>query len=239
MLIQCDQLAQCFRRQFLSQNRVRRPVPFKYSVRHQPIRRSLRFDLLRSLTERQRLGLSKHVCQKQIMMSSKRVKGLSERDEVARNKTRPLMDQLVERVLTVCSGLSPVNRSGRMSDCRSIYGDMLAVALHRQLLQIGRETLQILFIRQYGDSLSIEEIVVPHSKKTHKRRQVSLERRVAEVFVHLMEAIKHGSEVVRPNGNHRGEAYGGIHGVTAADPVPELEHVGGIDTEPRHFLRVR
>src|SRR5262249_61127326 len=107
------------------------------------------------------------------MMSSKRIERLSERDEVARNKTRPLMDQLVERVLTVCSRLSPVNRSGRMNDCRSIYSDMFAVALHRQLLQIGRETLQVLFVRQYSDSLGIEEIAVPHSKKTQKHRQVS------------------------------------------------------------------
>ena len=46
-------------------------------------------------------------------------------------------------------------------------------------------------------------------------------------------------EVVRANGQHRREADRRVHGVAPADPVPELEHVGRIDAELRHFRRVR
>ena len=65
---------------------------------------------------------------------------------------------------------------------------MLAVALHRQLLQIGREALQILLVGQDGDGLRAEEIGVPERQQPHQHRQVLLERRGAEVLVHL-----HGS----------------------------------------------
>ena len=53
-----------------------------------------------------------------------------------------------------------------------------------------------------------------------------------------MEAVEHGAEVVRADGDHGGEADGAIHGVAAADPIPELEHVVGVDAELRHLLGV-
>ena len=56
----------------------------------------------------------------------------------------------------------------------------------------------------------------------------------AEVLVHLVESVQHGAEVVRPDGDHGGEADRRGHGVAAANPVPELEHVGAIDTELRN-----
>ena len=54
------------------------------------------------------------------------------------------------------------------------------------------------------------------------------------MFVHLVEAAEHGAEVIRADRQHRREADGRVHGVAAADPVPELEHVGGVDAECRH-----
>jgi len=39
--------------------------------------------------------------------------------------------------------------------------DMLAVAFHRQLLEVGRETLQVLLVGQDGHGLGPEEVVVP------------------------------------------------------------------------------
>ena len=49
-----------------------------------------------------------------------------------------------------------------------------------------------------------------------------------------MEAVQHGAEVVWTDGQHGGEADGRVQGVAAADPVPELEHIGGIDAEFGH-----
>ena len=74
---------------------------------------------------------------------------------------------------------------------------MLAVALHRQLLQVGREALQVLLVGQHRDRLRAEEVVVPDAEQPHQHRQVALERRGAEVLVHLVEAGEHRAEVLR------------------------------------------
>ena len=58
-----------------------------------------------------------------------------------------------------------------------------------------------------------------------------LEGRGAEMLVHLVEAVQHGAEIIRADGQHGRKADGRIHGVAAADPIPEAKHVGGIDAE--------
>ena len=108
---------------------------------------------------------------------------------------------------------------------------MLAVAFHRQLLEIGGKTLEILLVRQDRDGLGPEKVVVPDRQQAHQHGQVLLERRGAEVLVHFMEAVEHGAEVFRADRQHGRKAYRGIHGIAAADPVPEFEHIGRIDAE--------
>ena len=115
---------------------------------------------------------------------------------------------------------------------------MLAVALHGELLEIGGKALEILLVGQHGDGLGAEEIVVPDREQPHQHRQVALERRGAEMLVHLVEAVEHGAEIVRADGEHGREADGRIHGIAAADPIPEAEHVGGVDAELRHLLGI-
>ncbi len=44
-------------------------------------------------------------------------------------------------------------------------------------------------------------------------------------------------KLLRADGEHRRQADRRIHRVAAADPVPEAEHVGGVDAELRHLLR--
>ena len=41
------------------------------------------------------------------------------------------------------------------------------------------------------------------SKLMAKHRKIPVKRRGAEVFVHLVEAIEHGEEIVRADGDHR------------------------------------
>ena len=65
---------------------------------------------------------------------------------------------------------------------------MLAVGLHRQLLQVGREPLEVLVVRQHGLGLRVEEVGVPDREQPQQHRQVLGERRGAEVLVHLVEA---------------------------------------------------
>ena len=62
------------------------------------------------LAERQRLGLREDVGQQHVVMPSERIERLVEPDEVARDEPRALMNQLIERMLTVGSRLAPVDR---------------------------------------------------------------------------------------------------------------------------------
>src|SRR2546425_11251280 len=91
------------------------------------------------------------------MMPANRIQRLGKCNEVARDEPCPLMDQLVERVLPVCSRFSPVDGAGIVGDYFTVKCDVFSVALHRQLLQICRETLQILLVRQDRDSLCTEK----------------------------------------------------------------------------------
>src|SRR5580704_10245971 len=95
------------------------------------------------------------------MLLAQRVQRLTEADKVAGDQPGSLMDQLIKRVLAVGSGLSPIDRSGVTGDGFTIERHMLSVALHGQLLEIGRKPLQILLVRKHADRLRAEEIVVP------------------------------------------------------------------------------
>jgi len=69
------------------------------------------------------------------------VKRLPERDEVAGNEVCALMKQLIEGMLPVGARFAPVDWTGLVVHGRSGKRDVLAIALHRQLLKVGRETL--------------------------------------------------------------------------------------------------
>src|SRR5262249_49505295 len=151
-------------RQPLQQKRVRRPIALEHAVGHEPIRRALGLHLRRSLAERQRFGLSEDVRQKHVVVPTERVKGATECDEVGWYEPRSLVDELVKRVLAVGAGLSPIDRAGLIVDLPAIERDILAVALHRELLEIGGKALQVLLVRQDRDGLRSEEIVVPYGE---------------------------------------------------------------------------
>ena len=140
-------------------------------------------------------------------------------------------------MLAVGPRLAPVDRAGRIRNPCAVERDRLAVALHRQLLQIGGESLEVLVIRQDGDRFRAEEVGVPDGQEPEEDRQIALERGGAEMLVHGVEAGEHRAEIVGADRDHRREADGRIHRVTAADPVPEPEHVRRVDAELAHFLR--
>ena len=64
-------------------------------------------------------------------------------------------------MLTIGTRLSPVDRSGVIGDFSPFQCHVLAVAFHGELLEVGGEPLQILFVRQHRDRLRPEEIGVP------------------------------------------------------------------------------
>src|SRR4029077_1331776 len=136
MLVESHQFAQRFWGEPLRHNRIGWAIAFEDSMWNQPVRRALRLHLLGCLTEGKSLSLGENVGKQHVVMPAKPIKRLDECDEVARDKPRPLMDQLVKRVLSVCARLSPVDRTSVAGDGFPIECDVFAVALHRQLLEI-------------------------------------------------------------------------------------------------------
>ena len=107
VLVERDQLAQCGRRQVVEQDDVRWTVALEQPMRHEPIGRAFRGDLLGGLAEGQRLGLGEDIGDQEVLMAAQGVQGMGEGDEIARNEPRPLMDQLVEGMLAVGPRLTP------------------------------------------------------------------------------------------------------------------------------------
>ena len=120
---------------------------------------------------------------------------------------------------------------------------MLAVALHRQLLEVGGEALEVLLVGQDGDRLRAEEVGVPDAQEPHQHRQVLRERRGAEVFVHLVEAAEHGAEVIRTDRQHRREADRRRPSSSARRPSPRTRTCWRCRCRtsplPRHWSRRR
>src|SRR4030081_3537419 len=175
MFVQSYQLAKGFRRQLFSEDRVRWTITFEYSVGNEPLGSVFYLHLFSSLAECQCLGLRANVGNQHIVVAAKRVERLRKSDEVAGDQPGPLMNQLVERMLAIGSRLAPVNLTCVVRDSLPIECHMLAIALHRQLLQVSWEPFQILFIGQYRHGLRPEEIAVPDRQKTHKHREIPFE----------------------------------------------------------------
>jgi len=137
-------------------------VAFKYPMRHEPLGRSLRFHLFCSLAESQGLSLRAHVCDQHVMMGADGIQGLTECDEITGNELRALVNHLIKGMLAIGPRLTPVNGGGLMRHSLSLDRDLLAIALHGQLLKVRGKSLQVLFVGQHGHGLGTEELVVPN-----------------------------------------------------------------------------
>ena len=153
------------------------------------------------------------------------VLSLDGREEVAGNEFRSLVDELVERMLTVRAGLAPDDRTGGVIDALVVDVDALAVALHIALLQVGGEPTKILVVGEYRDGFGVPEVVVPDSEERHDDRNIFTERRRAEIFVDFMGAGKKLFEILESDRKRDTQTNRAPKGITSADPVPEFEHV--------------
>jgi hypothetical protein len=99
------------------------------------------------------------------------------------------------------------------------------------LLEVSRETVKVLIIRQNSLSLSTKEVIVPNANQSQKHRQVLLQRSTHEMLVHVMSTLQELGKVFIADVDGDGETNGGPEGVATAYPVPEFEHVFGADAE--------
>ena len=178
-------------------------------MRHQGFCPALGAYLVGSLAESQGFGLGEQVGHQHVVLAvdatacrAHRVQALAKTDEVARHQACALMQQLVERVLTVGTRLTPDNRRCLTDYGLAVAGGMLAVAFHGQLLQIGRETRQITLVGQHRLSAGAEKVVVPYGQQPHQGRHVAFDGGVTEVLVHGAHAGQQLAEVLRADGDH-------------------------------------
>jgi hypothetical protein len=107
------------------------------------------------------------------------------------------------------------------------------------LLKVRREPMQILVVRQDRVRFSAPEVRVPDAEQRHHYRKVALERGRAEMLVDVVRALEKLLEAVHPDRERDRQPDRRPQGITPAHPVPEFEHVGGVDAEARHLLGVR
>jgi len=165
------------------------------------------------------------------MVAAERVLGFHARQEITRDKLGALMDKLEEGVLPVGARLPPDDGTGGVAQKLTGAADAFAVAFHVALLEVCREVFQVLFIGQDGVGLRAKEVVVPDAQQRHEHGNVLRERSAAEVLVSRVSAAQEGFEVVHPDEKRNGQPDGGPKRVAPAHPVPEFEHVRGVDSE--------
>src|ERR1700719_1259767 len=136
VFVQSHQFAQSFRRQLFSEDRVRWTIAFEYPMGDEPLGSAFCLNLFSNLAECQRLGLRANVGNQHIVVAANWVERLRKSDEVAGDEPGPLMYQLVERMLAVGSRFAPVDCTCVVRNSLPIERHMLAIALHRQLLQV-------------------------------------------------------------------------------------------------------
>ena len=241
VLIQCNQRAQAIWRDRSQQDGVGWAVTFKHlewhDVRH--VRRrftghsKLFFHFRSRFTKGQRLGLSKEVRHQFGVVITQRIMAHRWRDKVTRDHLGALVDQLIERVLTVGTRLTPDNRAGLVIHRLTVAIHILTVGLHVALLEVSRKTVHVLIVWQNRFSFSAIEIVVPQANQRQQYRQVVRQLCFGEVTIHRMRAGQQLLEIIKTNRQRNRQTDRRPQGITATDPIPELEHVGGIDTECR------
>ena len=236
VLVEGHEAAEQPRREPLGQDHGARDVAGEGLVGHEILGHAVGADLGGGLAEGEGLGLGEAVGHQEVVVPAQGIERLEEAEKIAGNQPRALVDQLIEGVLAVGARLAPIDGAGLVVvDHPAAERDPLAVALHRELLEVGREPREILVIGQHRDRVGPEKGRVPDGDEPLEHRQVPREVGRAEVLVHRVEAGEQLAEPRRADGQHRGEADRRIHRVTAAHPVPEAEHVGRVDPEGGHL----
>src|ERR1700677_2714478 len=147
-------------------------------------------------------------------------------EEVKGNDLRSLVDELEKGVLAVGAGFAPHDRPRRRIGRRAVELNVLAVTLHLQLLETGRQAAEALVRGDNGVGRVAEDISVPDAEQPHQDRDVPFDRRFLEMLVDLIAAAEKFVEAVRPDRDRERQGDAGPNRIAAADPVPEAKYPG-------------
>lgn len=128
--------------------------------------------------------------------------GDSRSDEIVRYYFGFLVDQLVERVLIVSVWFILDNRVSLVIYNVIVTVNIFIVGFYIVLLEVRRETVYILVIRQNRFSFRIKEIVVLDVNQRQQYRQVFFGRRGGEMFVYRVCVGKQFNEVIKVDGEN-------------------------------------
>lgn len=146
VLVVCDQRTKRTWSDLLRKDAGRRSVTHEGLVRNESLGGGLSLELVRGLSNHKSFGLGEEVrCKHALMLVVVNwVVRLRGQDEVGRNELRALVEQLVEGVLGVGGRFSEEDRTSGVFDGLTITSNALSVRLHRQLLEVGWETVEVL-----------------------------------------------------------------------------------------------
>jgi hypothetical protein len=93
-------------------------------------------------------------------------------------------------MLPIGAGLAPDHRRSAGGELHSILVDAFAIALHLQLLQIGRQAAQSMAV--WGDAAAgkLAEIAIPDVQQSQAHREIVLQRGCEKVGVHRVRAAQ-------------------------------------------------
>ncbi|MNR07554.1 hypothetical protein D3C85_1236790 [compost metagenome] len=111
-------------------------------------------------------------------------------------------------MLAVGARLTPDDGAGLVVHRLAVAIHLLAVGLHVALLEVGREAVHVLIVRQYGLGLGTIKVVVPEADQRQQHRYVLLIGGGGEVHVHLEGALQKGLEILETDRQGDGHADG-------------------------------
>ena len=144
-------------------------------------------------------------------------------NEFDRYDIAPLVQHLEKSMLPIGAGLAPDHRCSGGGELHSILVDAFAIALHLQLLQIGRQAAQAVAVWGNAAAGKLAEIAIPDVQQSQAHREIALHGRSEKVGVHRMSAVQQSPELLRTYGDGDRQADGGPQRKASAHPVPETQ----------------
>mmetsp|Transcript_8032 Transcript_8032/g.23909 ORF Transcript_8032/g.23909 Transcript_8032/m.23909 type:complete len:337 (+) Transcript_8032:235-1245(+) len=243
MLVQRQQLSRGVRVELREEEGRARTIPGEDLVRAQLLRHSLGGQIVHRLAVREGVGLSEEVGHELVVIRDRfaveAYRGLrfAEAYEIGGNDAIPLMQELIEGMLTVRARLAEINFAGGEGEGKTVGVDPLSVRFHIDLLYVGRETTEGLTVRKEGPRRISQKGAVPHAQQSEYDGYVLPQRRVEEMFVHIVSAVeKSAHDVVGILKGEGHESDGRAYRESSADPLPETERLGFVDTEIGHAI---
>ena len=120
-------------------------------------------------------------------------------NEVTRDESGALVDQLVECMLSIGARLSPDNWPSAVSHPGATPGHILPIALHVSLLEVSCKSVKVLVIGKQSMRLRAIEVAIPDTQQSKDNRDVALKRSSLEMVVHPVSSGQQVFKVVKSN----------------------------------------